>query len=470
VERLLVEQVGFGADGGVYRSPFGTLALDDTGRGLSLTLAPANGAKSDRAAVTADSLSRFILSLADADSPRYRSDFASLLVGVSIAPDRRVQLDFARAHVRPDALLQHPISSANGSQLASRPGGEFSIAEHTADRTIFAVTDQARGDSPALHAIVEQTMADDETAIEALIAGEIDVLDRVPPWQADRLRAVENVRVASYRLPTVHVLIPNYQRALLAKREFRRALCYGIDRQWIVKRVLLGGATAEGFEALSGPFPVGVSLSDPVRYGHNSQIEPRQFEPRLAAILATIAWASTQPASEKPSTEPPSLPELVLAYPRDPLARIACQSIEAQLERAGIPIRLEEFSADEMLAGRVEFDLRYAELAVWEPLTDARRILGPGAIGDQVRNPYVDAALRKLDVATNWNDVRSRLAALHEIVHHELPVIPLWQTVNYFACSSSVAGIGESPLTLYQNIEDWRLTTGGNVARLERGK
>ena len=106
----------------------------------------------------------------------------------------------------------------------------------------------------------------------------------------------------SYRLPTVHVLIPNVSRPLLAKREFRRALCFGIDRQWILDRVLLGGATKPGFEVISGPFPAGVSLSDPMRYGYNNRISPRPFEPRLAAILATVAWSSVQNPRAKRTT------------------------------------------------------------------------------------------------------------------------------------------------------------------------
>jgi ABC-type oligopeptide transport system substrate-binding subunit len=87
-----------------------------------------------------------------------------------------------------------------------------------------------------------------------------------------------------------------------------------------------------------------------------------------------------------------------------------------------------------------------------------------------MRNPYVETALARLDAATNWNDVRARLNELHEIVHHELPVIPLWQTANFFAYRASINGIGESPLTLYQNIEQWQLAGGGDVARLDRGQ
>jgi ABC-type transport system substrate-binding protein len=317
---------------------------------------------------------------------------------------------------------------------------------------------------------VEQKMTDDEAAVQALVAGDIDVLDRVPPWHLKLLRDRPDVHVGRYRLPTVHVLLPNPERPLLARREFRRALCFGIDRQWIVQRVLAGGDALSGYEVLSGPFPAGASLSDPIRYAYNAQVAPRPFEPRLAAILAMIAWAGVQNPDGKGDPPAAELPELVLAHPSDPVIRVACQAIEGHLERAGIAIRLAEYSAEQLLAGSVDYDLRYAELAVWEPVTDARLVIGPGGLAGEAVSPYLDAGLTKLDAATNWNDVRARLTELHEIAHHELPVIPLWQTVNYFAYRTSVEGLGESPLTLYQGIDQWRLRAGGDVARLDPGK
>jgi tetratricopeptide (TPR) repeat protein len=469
VQRLLVEEVDFGADGGVYRSPFGELALDDTGRALSLTLSPATGSNTQGiSGLSPDSLSRYLLSMAERGSPHYRSDFAKLLGGVSIAGDR-VQLDLVRAHVRPESLLQYPPPSDTPDARAPGPGSEFAISEFTADQVVFAAAVSTRENNVAVQAVVEQRMSNDEAAVSALVAGDIEVLDRVPPWHIERLRGDEAVRVVNYRLPTVHVLIPNPASPLLVRREFRRALCFGIDRKTIVERVLAGGAALPGYEVLSGPFPAGLSLSDPVRYAYNGQVAPRAFEPRLAAILATIAWSNVQNPDGKGETPTADLPELVLAHPNDPVIRIACQSIEAQLERAGIPIQLREFSAEDLIAGRVQCDLRYAEMAVWEPATDARLIVGPGGLAGDIRNPYVETALAKLDAATNWNDVRTRLNELHEMVHHELPVIPLWQTANFFAYRASINGIGESPMTLYQNIEQWQLASGGDVAQLDRG-
>jgi len=462
IERLLAEQIEFGSEGGVYRSPYGELLLDESGRELSLKLNPqSNGAPS------ADSVARYLLSMGVIGSPLYRADFASLLGGISIGPSSSVDMQFVRVHVRPEAMLQVPppnVAELSGSRTRA---ADFVVADYAPEQIVFTAINPQGGRGSGPLAIVEQKMADDETAVSALLAGEVDVLDRVPPWHIERLRGAEGIQVQSYRLPTVHVLIPNLERPLPAKREFRRALCFGIDRKWIVQRVLLAGATLPGYEVVSGPFPAGVSLSDPIRYGYNNQVLPRPFEPRLAAILATVAWAGVQnPTGKKDAPEPGDIPELTLALPSDPVARVACQSIQAQLVREGIPIKLREFAASELLIGHVDCDLRYAELAVWEPLADARPLLGPGGLAGNVRSPYLNAALSKLDAATNWADVRTRLAEVHEIAHHELPVIPLWQTVNFFAYRKAIGGIGDAPITLYQNVDQWTLSAGSNVARL----
>jgi ABC-type transport system substrate-binding protein len=253
-------------------------------------------------------------------------------------------------------------------------------------------------------------------------------------------------------------------RPLVAGREFRRALCYGIQRDRVVQEVLLGGTKQPGFDVLSGPFPTGVSFSDPLRYAYNNQLSPRPFEPRLAAVLSTVAWSTAQDPEHKGDVETKDMPELVLAYPADPVARTACQTIKVQLDRAQIPVKLVEFTADELQQGKVEYDLRYAELAVWEPVVDARTMLGPGGLAGDTGSSYLNAALRQLDEATNWKDVRVDLAEIHDIAHHDLPLIPLWQTVNYFAYRTDLHGIGDSPVELYQNVDLWELASADSNA------
>ena len=69
----------------------------------------------------------------------------------------------------------------------------------------------------------------------------------------------------------------------------------------------------------------------------------------------------------------------------------------------------------------------------------------------------VGQALRRLDAAEKWGDVRDQLVALHRATHNEVSVIPLWQTVDFFVYNKRLQNIGGKPVWLYQNVDQWRL-------------
>ncbi len=101
-------------------------------------------------------------------------------------------------------------------------------------------------------------------------------------------------------------------------------------------------------------------------------------------------------------------------------------------------------------------DIVYVAAAVWEPITDARRILGPDGLAKS-KDQLVGLGLRQLEQANNWRDVRDRLHELHAIASNELPVIPLWQLIDSFAYREQLNGIGINIVSLYQNVERWQL-------------
>ncbi|MGD9636452.1 MAG: ABC transporter substrate-binding protein, partial [Pirellulales bacterium] len=373
---MLAEMVGFGSEGGVYRSPFGVWQPNASGTRLSLEMNSrgneSSGSGAGANSPSAADIARALLNLADPSRPEYDADFADVVAGVSIEGGDTVHIDWKHPLVRPEALLQRPLAELSALLDQSR----WRLADDSPQTKILEASNGEVAWRPWLRTIVEQTLKDDRAALEALRRGEIDVLDRVPPWQLSRLRATAGIRVESYALPTVHALVLNPESELLQHREFRRAICFAIPRERILKEVLLGGSEAAGFTVLSGPLPAGLSLSDPLSYAYDSRIEPRPFEPRLAAVLASVAWAKIIDPSGKGEVESQPIPTLVLAHPADPVARLACESIQIQLTRAGIPIKLVEFTADELEAGKVKYDMRYAEMAIWEPVVDARAVLG----------------------------------------------------------------------------------------------
>ena len=477
VDPPLVEQIGFGAEGGIYRSPWASLAADESGLNFSIRLTPA----ALRLGVTADGLTRGLLALADPASPHYLEDYANRLQAISLVEGRTIDLRWKKIPVRPEALVRcsaswMPTLKKNlmvyrreeehepGVVRFQRKGAwEWLSPDHgkpSGGRV------EMSGGGPVT--IVERRFRKDDAAVQALVRGEVDLLDRVPPWQLEKLKAHDQVVVGRYRLPTLHVLLLSPRSRLLDQREFRRALCYGIDRDRLLRDILLAGQAGAGFRSVSGPFPAGESRHDPVGYAYNQQLAVRPYQPRLAAVLAQVARAAEVKVAQETQaeTEPEKVRPLVLLYPPEPMARAVCQSIKIQLELVGIPIELRVLadgrpvvSAAQGATGkeggpRDDYDLRYTELAMWEPVVDARRLLGPHGLANRC-SASMGLALDRLDQTQNWKQVQANLHQVHKIAYYDLPVIPLWQTYNYFAHRKTLRGFGKTPVWLYQQVAQW---------------
>lgn len=493
----LVKMVDFSGEGGVYASPWAEISGSDSGLDSTVRYSP----RALSRGLTPDALALRVVEMAAAGSPQYQADLAGLLKSVAIVDGQNVKISWQRTHVRPESLLQIPLRWVAAPEAGRSLWFDLQPPDDEASQPQLGYGREAVAGE--LASVVEMIYPDDEQALAALVRGDVDAIDRVPPWQLQRARSDKNITVVPYRLPTVHALVPNLKNPLLEVREFRRAICYAIDAQQIVSDILLGGQPQSGYRTLSGPFPAGTALNDPIGYAYNQEIAPRPYEPRLAALLATVARTSlakreaamkkerenaqlaaaaklaaaktktegadaapatatapapnsaAEPAEAKPPQLPPMKP-LVLMHQADPVARLACESIKLQLDLVGIPITLVEAPAIPT-GEEPKYDLLYVELAVDEPIYDARRMLGPGGVAASP-SALIASALDKLDRAQDWNEARAQLKEIHRIVYYDLPLIPLWQTVNYFAHRKSLEGVGPQPVRLYQDVGAWRRT------------
>lgn len=453
-----VELTAVGREGGEYSCRWADLKQDPDGMRLTIRL----NQQAINAGINPDTVARQLLQMANPHSEQYRVDFASVFSRVNIIEGQSIVVDWKFPYLKPITFLRFPISSLDPIQLSTISyAGQIEAAER---EVRFQVQSSAPRDS--LPAIVEKRFDTEEEAEAAFDRGDVEVLDNLAPWQISRIEQIPGVVMEKYALPTIHVLLCNFDNPLMKRREFRRALCYGIDRARIVSEVLGGGKISSGIRALSGPLPAGITVNDSIGYAYKQELAPLPYEPRLAAVLANAARVSIakQPQGvgktevQSPSTEETVLPvpiTLKLVHPGDSVARTVCQLIARQLEVIGIPVELKVEGADD----DTTWDLRYTELCIDEPLVDARRLLGPGGLAGRC-SPTMDLALRELDHSVNWNEARSRLQRIHQIAYDDLPVISLWQTVNQFAYRRSLAGVTQAPVSLYQNVGQWQITLG----------
>lgn len=448
VERQFLELVAIGPEGGQYICPLGDLELEDLNRRLHFTF-HGDGAE---ALVTGYGIARQFMRLFDRHDVAWQPRVAAEFSGLTVPRPQQLTLDLARLHVRPEALLQSVLLTVQRRTL--RPlvelPGPYLVAERSGGSG--SIRFRARGDYFAHQPgqpqeVVEQHYASADEALAALRSGELHVVDRLQAWQVARITREDRLRVIRYATPTMHCLLTNPQRPLTAQRSFRRGLLYGIDRETILRDVLLEGASGSGCQVISAPLPAGVGLDDPLRYAYDATIAPRPYDPNLA--LALCGAGLRQAGDDAPS--------LTLAHPSTDTARRACQAISAYLARVGIEVQLQPWEPGQPPpAADGEFDLIYAEIAIAEPCIDVPRVLGSDGLA-RWATPVMQLALRRLHEASSWSDVRQRLHDIHRLAHDELTIIPLWQLTEHLAYRPVLAGIEERPISLYQHVEQWRL-------------
>jgi peptide/nickel transport system substrate-binding protein len=157
----------------------------------------------------------------------------------------------ALTHVVPKHLYDQSKIDENPANLAPVGTGPFKFAEHKAGEYYRLVRNDAYWgkDEPHLDEIVYRVLPDRAAAATALEAGEIHLaaFSAVPLADLDRIAKVPGLEVVTkgYEALTYQLVVEiNHRRKELADVRVRRAIAHAIDRDFVVKTVFLGYATA----------------------------------------------------------------------------------------------------------------------------------------------------------------------------------------------------------------------------------
>ncbi|HEX5103896.1 MAG TPA: ABC transporter substrate-binding protein [Pirellulaceae bacterium] len=453
VERLLVEFEGPGPEGGRYSSPLAGVSTSDDGLSLSFRL-PANAAASQPSAF---GLAQRLVTLARPASDEFRPAWAHILQSVRTDGPRNVVADLRLPYVLPEALLQAPLAprGAEGGSPGAASGPFVFLSQEESLGRFTANADYPFRRPGQLAEVAERYYDDPQRLLIALKQGEVDLVDRVFPGDIGVLAADSNVVVAPYAAPTTHVLAIRGGHPYLANRTFRRALLYATNRELILKQGLLRGRDVPGFRLVSGPFPASAPGLNLPGYGYDETIEPREFDPRLALTLRLLGQGEVKGAYEKQKQTVPPLTALLLGHPADETSRVACKALVKQWKTIGVDCKLVEFAPGIFDDESGKCDLVYLQLAAWEPIVDAARLLGPDGPAF-APSDFVQLTLRQLANAQNWQQGRERLLRLHRLIHEDVALLPLYQTIDHYAYRRTLQGPSQPRVTLYQDIDQWQ--------------
>ncbi len=477
LQRQLVDLIGLGEDGGRYEFADGRIVpTDEFGLSYRLEILPSQ--TPGEQTMTAMELANRLALLIREDSPEFYFPLAKIVETIAIVDHSKVEIRLRQPFARFESLLRVPY------RVGQSDRGVYAKEQASEEIEVYrpASATPQNGQWP----IIERRFTSSSQAADALLAGEIDVLDRVYPADLQRLRNDPNIAVRPYVIPSIHMLIPNLtpnpRTRYMRDQSYRRSFLYGVDRERIVREIICGGQEIQGFAPISGPTPTGSDENDLIGYGYDERVKVVGYNPGMALVSPSVVIKQTRDRAREElkvskSDELNGLsendafkklegwldedatirePTLILAHPASEIATTTCQSIQQMLSAVGRRIELRALPAGVTRPPDDEYDLLYAEFTLEEPLVDLRLVLGEMGLAKHV-SPTIEQLLSELDVARNWVQARQLLRQIHEQCNADASVLPLWQTINFFAYRRNVHGLGDSQVRLYDNVERWTI-------------
>ena len=140
------------------------------------------------------------------------------------------------------------------------------------------------GGAPKVDNLVYRFITEPATQAAELQAGRIDVANQIPLAMIDTLKKDPKLAVQSMDGPVALAMRYNTQRGIMKDKEVRKALTMAVDRDAIIKTILLGNAK-----------PI-ASFQGELSFGYDATLKPLPFNPAQAKAML-------QKAGVKPGTQ-----------------------------------------------------------------------------------------------------------------------------------------------------------------------
>lgn len=456
-QRRIIELTGLSDEGGRYEFLNGKLKpMDEVGLHYQFII---DNARPEFAVptITPYELASKLLLKADPNTPDYSPAWAKVVESIGVLNDTTVDIKLKIPFVRPEALLHFPYGDQSSPEEAAN--GPYVIADQTDEYSVFRVNPRYPLDAGRqFPELVEWLYSSPSEAVDALIRGEIDVVDRISAIDLPRLRRYRDIEFRSYLVPTVHMLVPHVRNEFTSDMTFRGGLMKAINRELILRGMLQGGRQNSGMELLDGPFPLGTEENDYIGYGYDTRVAPIMFNEILAKVLIQVVVLTKRNALIKQGVENPqvNIPELVLAHPRGEVASVACQAIASMWAQAGVKTRLRPLDPGQTVPPDEDYDFLYVEIAMNEPLSEAGFLFGPKGLVANL-SATSEQTMRLVQVSSSWRLASTNLRQLHRQLINEMAILPLYQMREFYAYRANTKNIGRDLMYLYQMVDQWRI-------------
>jgi len=327
--------------------------------------------------------------------------------------------------------------------------------------------DRYYGEKPFIQQIVFQYFPDAEVAFQAYQQGEIQGISNVPPEILTQVLGEEGLSVFSARRPELALVLFNLKNPelpFLQETDVRRALMTGLNRQWMIDRLLNG----QGFLADSPLFPG--------TWAYYDKLERFDYNPEEA--ISQLITAGYQIPAEGGDVRVKDGKPLAfkLLVPEDPGYKTIAEAIQKDWKILGVDVSLEYLPYDQLITERLDSRLYEAALVNLNltrfadpdpyPFWDQAQAAGGQNYtqwDDKNASEYLEQARITLDLGE-----RSRLYRNFQVLFiKELPALPLYYPVYTYAIDRQVQGVQLGaildPSDRFSTVNQWYLVAKRNA-------
>ncbi|KAF1022671.1 MAG: Periplasmic dipeptide transport protein [Paracidovorax wautersii] len=281
-------------------------------------------------------------------------------------------------------------------------------------------------------------LPEDQTRYNALLTGEAQVVDYIPPEHAKAVKASRDYQSSEFLLPGVgYSLHLNTRRPPFDQKEVRQALLQGLDRQGIVASATFGAYPVQEYLATTTP-DFDKNLKNRIVY--NPQ--------RAAALLDAAGW-TTRDAQGYRTKNGQRLSTAVPYADDDQLAQRTLEQVQIDARKLGLEIVLQPvtdlpqrlYNGNYGILG--SFQSEATGMQLWrlyggDNVSDGTTV---GSNASFLRIPELDAVLAKARAAGQSADRAKYYAQAQEILPAYAPSVPLYSRARLVAIQKNVHGV-----------------------------
>jgi peptide/nickel transport system substrate-binding protein len=335
---------------------------------------------------------------------------------------------------RPDPLLPARLTTLGGQivpaehftkvgadAFKTKPvgSGPLQLVEWVpADHTTLKRFDAYWGDRCPFERVTVKPMPETATRMAAFLAGEAQIVSKVPPDYLDRIKGSRRGRVESVPYQGLYVLAVNSKVPPLDNKLVKQALSWAIDRSTIIKTLYGDQATTVTGVILEGDF------------AYEPGLPPPGFDPARARELLRQAGYKQEPIILESSTNvinERALAEAIVSMWKD-------VGVNARQEIIEMSVRAQKYRERSFkglwLADPTDF--------LFDPDGMMWRLLGPKGLFDYWRHPEFDSLGDEARFSVDPT-LRSRnYRRMNQLVLEHLPWIPVMRPNELYGVANTI--------------------------------